>query len=99
VIADDIKRKTASGIEIAYGSDERLEIGARMTGTVAFVGEQCWYDFPDWPNKPWCKIGDKVVWAKYAGKVTIDPYTGQEYIVLNDIDLVVCFWDENDNSQ
>ena len=85
---DEIKRETSSGIIIEYAENEKLEAGARVTGTVAAVGDLCWFDFPGWPNNPWCKTGDRVYWAKYAGKSIIDPETQVMYIVLNDEDVV-----------
>jgi co-chaperonin GroES (HSP10) len=86
---DEIVTKTDSGIIIEYGSNEKLEKGARITGTVVAVGDLCWFDYPGWPNNPWVEVGDKVFWAKYAGKVIVDPYTGEDFIALNDEDVIV----------
>lgn len=94
---DEIKKQTASGIVIEYGANEKLEEGARITGTVVAVGDLCWFDYPDWPNRPWCKVGDRVFWAKYAGKQVVDPDTQEKYVALNDEDIVVGV--ESANSQ
>lgn len=82
---DEIKKQTASGIIIEYGENEKLEKGARVTGTVVDIGWQCWGIHKG--EQPWCKLGDKIFWAKYAGKQVIDPYTNEEFLILNDEDV------------
>ena len=91
----EIKKKTASGLIIEYAENEKLEKGAREMGIVVEIGESCWFDFPGWPNKPWCKVGDEVIYAKYAGKNVKDPYTGEEFVMLNDVDVVGVSYDPN----
>lgn len=86
VTPDEIQTKTESGIVLEYAGNEKLEKGARITGTVVDIGRECWKQHEG--NEPWCKVGDKVFWAKYAGKLIVDPYTLKEYIVLNDEDIV-----------
>ncbi len=83
---DEIIKKTDSGIIVEFGENEKLEKGARSTGTVVDVGPECWGAHKG--NTPWCKVGDKIFWAKYAGKQVVDPYTQQEYMILNDEDVV-----------
>ena len=60
---------------------------ATVVGVVAGVGNMAWraYDGGD-PNwKPWAKVGDKVYFAKYAGKfITIED---EDYIICNDDDI------------
>lgn len=82
---DDIKKKTDSGILIEYADNEKLEKGARTTGTVIDIGRECWNMHNG--NEPWCKVGDRIYWAKYAGKQVVDPYTQIDYIILNDEDV------------
>jgi len=82
---DEIETKTETGIVLAV--DEKLEKGARITGTVVDIGPECWGMHKG--NTAWCSVGDKVFWAKYAGKHVIDPYTNEEFVVLNDEDVVV----------
>lgn len=81
---DDIETKTSTGIVLAV--DEKLEKGARITGTVIDIGGECWGIHKG--NAPWCKVGDKIFWAKYAGKGVIDPTDDKEYVILNDEDVV-----------
>ena len=82
----EIKKQTESGILIEYGENEKLEKGARDTGIVVDVGPQCWG--VDKGNTPWCKVGDQIFWAKYAGKQVVDPTDNKEYLILNDEDCV-----------
>jgi co-chaperonin GroES (HSP10) len=85
VTPDEVKTKTESGLIIEYAGNEKLEKGARITGTVVDIGPECWQVHKG--NTPWCKIGDRVFWAKYAGKQIIDPTDNKEYIILNDEDI------------
>lgn len=87
---EEIKRQTASGLIIEYGENEKLEKGARTLGEVIDIGPLCWG--MDQGKPAWCKIGDKIYWAQYAGKNVVDPENQQEYLILNDEDVcgVVC---------
>lgn len=82
---DPIEEKSEGGIVLAL--DEKLEKGARMTGIIVDIG-------PDvYPNSHLAdggmRVGDRIYFAKYAGKVVVDRQTKEEYIVLNDEDCVV----------
>lgn len=86
-INDDLKKL---GFEIARPADmEKMEEAATQTGTVVDVGSTAWHAFdkssPDW--KAWCKVGDRIVFARYAGKPIEDPVTDEKYFVLNDEDV------------
>lgn len=81
---DNIEEKSSGGIVLAV--DERLEKGARITGTIVGIG-------PDvYPNSillhGGLNIGDRVYYAKYAGKTIYDQVTKEEFVVLNDEDIV-----------
>lgn len=76
--------------EIAMDTDqERREKVGTQIGTVVGIGPTAWHAFdknsPDW--KPWCKLGDKVIFARYAGKIIEDPADKVRYMVLNDEDI------------
>lgn len=88
---DEIKKETASGIVIEYGENEKLEKGARVTGVVVDIGHQCWGMHKG--EEPWCTVGSRIFWAKYAGKQVVDPYTQEEYIILNDEDVCGVVYD------
>ena len=76
--------------EIGMDSDtERREQVGTQIGTVVGIGHTAWQAFdkssPDW--KPWCGVGDRVIFARYAGKLVSDPVTEEEFMVLNDEDI------------
>lgn len=82
----DLEQKTASGIIINYGEAEKRHKMATMEGTVVGIGPCCWEDYP---GDPWVSVGDRVIFAQYAGKIVTDPDTGEEFFVTNDIDVQV----------
>lgn len=89
---EEIKKKTESGLLIEYGSNELLEKGARIRGSVVAIGPTAWREFnlrSGVEHFNWVEIGDTVYYAKYAGKSIKDPDTGEEFVVLNDEDVVV----------
>jgi co-chaperonin GroES (HSP10) len=88
VTPDKIQTKTESGLIIEYAGNEKLEKGARMTGTVVEVGPESWGMHKNKEIIPWCAPGDRIFWAKYAGKEIIDPEDNKEYVVLNDDDVI-----------
>ncbi len=63
---DIIEKKTKSGLVLAV--DEKLEQGAQVVGTIVDIGEDAFVAYK--PKTPFCglKKGDKVFYAKYAGK-------------------------------
>ena len=86
---DEVKTRTESGIELAL--DLNAEKGARVTGTIVDIGEIAWKAFN--PQSPYAglRVGDRVYFAKYAGKRLVDFDTKEEYVVLNDEDIVAKF--------
>src|SRR5260370_40645732 len=81
---DSIEKMTKSGLVIA--SDERLEKGARVTGTIVDIGPDV-YPTSRLPLAG-LSIGDRVFYARYAGKVIENRDTKEELVVLNDEDVV-----------
>jgi len=81
---DSIEKVTPGGIVIAQTDKYvREEKAATSTGTVIDFGGAAWLD-PVMGGAPWVDVGDKVVFARYAGKYVIDPEDGEEYVVIND---------------
>jgi co-chaperonin GroES (HSP10) len=81
---DSIEEVTAGGIVIAQTETYlREEKAATSTGEVIGFGEAAWLD-PAMGGEPWVEVGDKVVFARYAGKYVINPDDGVEYVVIND---------------
>jgi co-chaperonin GroES (HSP10) len=60
-----------------------------VTGLVLDMGEQAYSDKDRYPNGPWCKVGDYVIFRANSGtRVRVG---GVEYRLMNDdsIDAVV----------
>lgn len=79
---EEVERKTASGI-ILDAKTVMMEDMAQTQGTVVALGDTCWDDQPT----PWAKVGDFVMFGKYAG-VVYEGNDGVKYRVLNDKDIV-----------
>ena len=86
---DPVETKTAGGIILAI--NEKREQAAAEIGTVVAIGDTAFSDFGGDPNL--LQIGDKVYYAKYAGKFVKD-VDGTEFVILNDEDCV-CILTEN----
>ena len=56
-------------------------------GIVLSIGPTAWQN-ESHGYTPWCKVGDEIVFAKFAGKEVEDPETGEFVFVLNDEDVV-----------
>lgn len=82
----EVEEKTASGIVLAV--DKKLERQAYTEGTIIDIGPDAWAAFK--PSQPFAglNIGDRVFYAKYAGKWIQDPETKEEFLVVNDEDIV-----------
>lgn len=82
----EVEKMSKGGIALAL--DERMELNAQVMGKVVDLAEDFAKDFK--PSTPaWgLKIGDVVVYAKYAGKWVKDPQTGEELLFINDEDVV-----------
>ena len=78
----EIKETSESGIVITSGSYKNREQMANTTGVVVAMGNDCFADEP----APWCKIGDKIIFAKYAGLLYLGR-DGSEYRMINDKDV------------
>lgn len=99
---ESVEKVSAGGIVIARpGHGEKLEQMATDRGTVVQVGPMCWrnydYDQPDW--KPWAKEGDRVIFARYAGKVVKNPDTEEEFFLMNDEDIQVVLEEEQEGTK
>lgn len=78
------EEKTAGGIIVGIGKEYQLEKNATQEGVVVGIGDTAWSD-PGLGGVPWCKVGDHVYFAKYAGKQVKD---GEEdFFIINDEDV------------
>jgi len=83
---DKVEKKTDWGFDLQI--NERQEESAQITGTVVSVGDQAWKAFSvDFTGEPWAKVGDHVVFSKFAGRYVTDPYTEEVYMLMNDEDI------------
>ena len=84
VLPFKMKEKPKGGLIMAETTLERQQV-ASQCGLVVEMGQQC-YDKDRYPEGPWCKKGDWVVFARYAGsRIQID---GGEVRLLNDDEIL-----------
>ena len=74
------REKTKGGILIAQESLDKLRI-ATNCGYVISMGPLAYHDKEKFPTGPWCKTGDWVIFARYAGSRL--PIEGGEVRILN----------------
>lgn len=86
------EKTTESGIVIPQR--ERIE---QETGTIVAIGPLAWNDHGSGQN--WAEVGDRVLYAKYGGKMVKDPDTAIEYRIVNDEDVVAIINSEKSVSQ
>ena len=79
------KEKTKGGLIMAETTLERQQV-ASQTGLVLRMGPDCYRDKDRYPEGPWCKEGDWVMFARYAGsRIKIE---GGEIRLLNDDEVL-----------
>ena len=84
VLPFKMSEKTKGGIIHTETTLERQQV-ASTCGLVLAMGSQC-YDKEKFPDGPWCKKGDWVIFARYAGsRIQID---GGEVRLLNDDEVL-----------
>ena len=79
------REKTKGGILIAQESLDKLRI-ATYCGYVLEMGPLAYHDQEKFPTGPWCKKGDWVIFARYAGSRL--PIEGGEVRILNDDEVL-----------
>ena len=79
------KEKTKGGIIIAQESLDKARI-ATNCGYVVKMGPMAYGDKEKFPSGPWCKEGDWVIFARYAGSRL--PIEGGEVRLLNDDEVL-----------
>lgn len=82
---EELQKKTESGLLIEYGELEKQHARSRVEGIVVGVGPTAYTDLTE--EAP-VKIGDHVVFARYAGVFVTDPETQDTLVVLNDTDVL-----------
>ena len=79
------REKTKGGLLIAQESLDKLRI-ATNCGYVISIGPLAYHDKEKFPTGPWCKKGDWVIFARYAGSRL--PIEGGEVRILNDDEVL-----------
>ena len=80
-----MKEKTKGGLVLAETTIERQQVASQV-GLVLAMGDQCYKDKERYPDGPWCKVNDWVMFARYAGsRIKID---GGEMRLLNDDEVL-----------
>ena len=87
---DPVETKSAGGIILTV--NEKREQAAAEKGVVISVGPTCFKDFGS--DSDILKGGDRVYFAKYAGKIVKD-VDGEEFVILNDEDIVAILKEGN----
>lgn len=78
--------KSAKSLGLEIVKDKQVRYQASVDeGVILAIGSTAWKDF----GGEWANVGDKVVFAKNAGKLVQDPSDKDgHYVVLNDEDIV-----------
>ena len=82
ILPREVAKTTASGIIVATESGRVREQMSNTTGIVVAMGNTCYDDM----KEAWCKLGDKVAFAKYAG-LLYKGKDGKDYRMVNDGDI------------
>jgi len=92
--ACDLSQETESGIILHYGEDQKLRTRQQQLAKVVDLGPDAFLAFRKMDDngkevngKAWCKVGDLVYTARMASTHYFDPYSGEEWIIINDEDI------------
>ena len=86
------KSARAAGIALADHSDRKREQASVDRGYVVDIGPTAFQAFyPDGMEKRPVNIGDYVAYARFSGKFITDPFTEEEFVALNDEDIICVF--------
>lgn len=81
VLPDEVEEVSKGGIILRPDDREKVVI---TQGEVVAVAEGAWSDKPE---GSYPKVGNRVVFAKYAGSPITDEDTGKEYRLMIDEDI------------
>ena len=85
VLPFKMKEKTKGGVILAEDTLERQQVASQV-GLVMAMGPDCYADKDRYPDGPWCKEKDWVMFARYAGsRIKIE---GGEMRLLNDDEVL-----------
>ena len=85
--------KTKGGVLLGQESLDRQQV-ASQCGNVLAMGDACYVDKERYPKGPWCKVGDWVIFARYAGsRIEIE---GGEVRLINEDEVLATVQDPTD---
>ena len=85
VLPFKMKEKTKGGLVLAETTLEKQQVASQV-GLVMAMGPDCYKDKERYPDGPWCKVKDWVMFARYEGsRIKID---GGEMRLLNDDEVL-----------
>ena len=85
VLPFKMKEKTKGGLMLAETTLEKQQVASQV-GLVMAMGPDCYKDKERYPEGPWCKEKDWIMFARYAGsRIKID---GGEMRLLNDDEVL-----------
>lgn len=92
------------GFEVRQGMDAeeiKRSILSLELGTIVKIGDLAWMRQDMQGNRlpefwePWAKVGDKVIFNRYSGKLIRDPENGSYLMQMNDEDIQDIIEDDN----
>ena len=85
--------KTKGGVLLGQETIDKQQV-ASQCGNVIAMGDSCYTDKERYPSGPWCKVGDWVIFARYAGsRIEIE---GGEVRLLNEDEVLATVQDPTD---
>lgn len=82
---DPVETKTKSGIIVQVNEEDYA--GATTVGTIVDIGPDAWKAYNPSATYAGLRVGDRVFYAKYAGKTIFDEDTKERFLCLNDEDI------------
>jgi co-chaperonin GroES (HSP10) len=98
---DPVETTTASGIVVAL--DESQEKAKCVSGTVVALGELAFKEFLPFQGifkaiyEPYAVVGSRIQFRRYTGVGVVDPDTQEEFLLMNDTDVLSRFEKEKKN--
>lgn len=83
---DPVEKKSKGGIILTM--NERQEMGATTRGTILAIGEDAWSAYKPKRVHAGLQVGDRVFYAKYAGKLVQENEDSEPTLILRDEDIV-----------
>jgi len=80
----EIEEVSEGGIVVITNDRQlKLEKAGAKVGHIVDVGPTAWAG-----EENWAKPGDEIVFSKYGGKPIMDPVTEEDYLIMNDEDVL-----------